>query len=162
MASDIVAQNRKAFFEYFIIETIEAGLILTGHEVKSLRGGKANLQDSYAKIKGGEVFLINAHISAYERADGFTHADPERTRKLLLHKSEINRLIGKTREKGFTLIPTKIYFKDGKAKVEIALAKGKTMHDKRDTIKKRDADRDLKAAFKTSGGARKGKTAKEA
>jgi len=159
VALEIAAQNRKAHFEYFILETIEAGVVLTGHEVKSLRAGKANLQDSYAKIKGEEVFLINAHISAYERADGFTHADPERTRKLLLHKSEIKRLIGKTREKGFTLIPTKIYFKDGKAKVEIALAKGKTMHDKRDTIKKRESDRDLKAAFKTSGGVKKVKAA---
>ena len=161
MGSDVVAQNRKAHFEYFIVETVEAGVVLTGHEVKSLRAGKANLQDSYARIKGEEVFLLNAHISAYERADGFTHADPERTRKLLLHKSEIKRLIGKTREKGFTLIPTKIYFKDGKAKVEIALAKGKTMHDKRETIRKRDAERDLKVAFKANKGVKKRKAGAE-
>jgi len=161
VASEVVAQNRKAHFEYFIVETVEAGLVLTGHEVKSLRAGKANLQDSYARIKGEEAFLINAHISAYERADGFTHADPERSRKLLLHKSEIQRLIGKTREKGYTLIPTKIYFKAGKAKVEIALARGKTMHDKRDTIKKRDAERDLKVAFKANRGVKKGKAGTE-
>lgn len=143
MAIDIVTQNRKAFHDYFIEETFEAGVMLTGTEVKSLRAGKANLKDSYARIKDGEIFLLNTHISPYNQADGFKQHEPERTRKLLLHKKEILKLLGKTREKGYTLVPTKIYFKDGKAKVEIGLARGKTSYDKRDSIKARDVKREI-------------------
>src|SRR3990172_400291 len=121
----IVCQNKKAYYDYFIEETFEAGIILKGSEVKSLLQGKANLKDSYARIKDGEIFLANMHISPYAQADKFTQPDPDRTRKLLLHKKEINKLLGKTHEKGLTLIPTKIYFKNGKAKIELALAKGK-------------------------------------
>ena len=143
MAIDIVTQNKKAFYDYFIEETFEAGIMLTGTEVKSLRAGKANLKDSYARIKDGEIFLLNTHISPYNQADGFRQHEPERTRKLLLHKKEIMKLLGKTREKGYTLVPTKIYFKDGKAKVEIGLARGKTSYDKRDSIKARDVKREI-------------------
>ena len=143
MTIDIVTQNRKAFYDYFIEETFEAGIMLTGTEVKSLRAGKANLKDSYARIKDGEIFLLNTHISPYNQADGFKQHEPERTRKLLLHKKEIMKLLGKTREKGYTLVPTKIYFKDGKAKVEIGLARGKTSYDKRDSIKARDVKREI-------------------
>jgi len=147
VAIEIISQNRKAFHDYFIEETIEAGIMLTGSEVKSLRAGKANLKDSYARIKDEEIFLVNTHISQYTKADGFDHADPERTRKLLLHKKEIVRLLGKTREKGYTIIPTKLYFKDGKAKVELGLAKGKTFYDKRDDIKKREVKREMEKAM---------------
>lgn len=148
MGTDIVCQNRKAYHDYFIEETFEAGIILTGTEVKSLRAGKANLKDSYARVKDSEVFLVKTHISAYTQADTFKQDDPERTRKLLLHKKEILRLIGKTREKGYTLIPTKIYFKGGKAKVEIGLAKGKAFYDKRETIKKKDVQREMQKTLK--------------
>jgi len=143
LAIEIVTQNRKAFHDYFIEETFEAGVMLTGTEVKSLRAGKANLKDSYARIKDGEIFLLNTHISPYSLADGFKQHEPERTRKLLLHKKEIMKLLGKTREKGYTLVPTKIYFKDGKAKVEIGLARGKTSYDKRDSIKAREVKREI-------------------
>jgi SsrA-binding protein len=148
LAIEIVTQNRKAFHDYFIEETFEAGIMLTGTEVKSLRAGKANLKDSYARIKDGEIFLLNTHISPYTQADGFKQHDPERTRKLLLHKKEILKLLGKTREKGYTLVPTKIYFKDGKAKVEIGLAKGKTSYDKRDSIKARDVKREIEKTMR--------------
>ncbi len=149
MTIDIVTQNRKAFHDYFIEETFEAGIMLTGTEVKSLRAGKANLKDSYARIKDGEVFLLNAHISPYTHSDSFKQHDPERTRKLLLHKKEIMKLLGKTREKGYTLVPTKIYFKGGKAKVEIGLAKGKTSYDKRDSIKARDVKREIEKTMRS-------------
>jgi len=149
LAIDIVTQNRKAFHDYFIEETFEAGIMLTGTEVKSLRAGKANLKDSYARIKDGEVFLLNAHISPYTHSDSFKQHDPERTRKLLLHKKEIMKLLGKTREKGYTLVPTKIYFKGGKAKVEIGLAKGKTSYDKRDSIKARDVKREIEKTMRS-------------
>lgn len=144
-----ICSNRKAYHDYFIVETVEAGISLTGGEVKSLRQGRVNLKDSYARIMGEEAFLINAHISRYERADGFEKDGPERTRKLLLHKKEIIRLIGKTREKGYTLIPTKMYFKEGKVKVELGLAKGKTFYDKRETLKKRDAQKEIAKAVKS-------------
>lgn len=149
MAIQVVCENRKAFHDYHIDETFEAGIVLTGQEVKSLRQGKANLKDSYARILGEEAFLINTHISHYTKADGFTEADPERTRKLLLHKHEIHKLMGKVREKGYTIIPTKLYFKGGKAKVQIALAKGKTFYDKREAIKKREAQKEVARAVKT-------------
>ncbi len=149
MGISVVCNNKKAYHDYFIEETVEAGIMLTGPEVKSLRLGRANLKDSYARIKNGEVWLVNTHISPYARADSFNQPDPERTRKLLLHKKEIQRLIGKTREKGFTLVPTKIYFKGGKAKVELGLAKGKTHYDKRATLKKKEADREIQKEFKS-------------
>lgn len=150
MAIDIVCQNKKAYHDYFIEETVEAGIILEGSEVKSLRAGKANLKDSYARIKNSEMLLINTHISPYAKVDSFNlnQPNPERTRKLLLHKKEILRLIGKTKEKGYTLIPTKIYFKGGKAKVELGLAKGKTTYDKRETIKKKDVQREMQKVLK--------------
>jgi SsrA-binding protein len=144
----IVCQNRKAFRDYFIEETYEAGLVLVGTEVKSLRLGRAHLKESYARIKGEEVFLINTHISPYAQADRFTQPEPTRTRKLLLHKKEIRKLIGKTREKGYTLIPTKIYLKDGKAKVAIGLARGKRQYDKREAIKKKTVAREMEKAVK--------------
>lgn len=148
MGTDIVCQNRKAYHDYFIEETFEAGIVLTGTEVKSLRAGKAHLKDSYARVQDSEVFLVKTHISPYSRADTFKEIDPERTRKLLLHKKEILRLIGKTRTKGYTLVPTKIYFKDGKAKVEIGLAKGKAFYDKRETLKKKDVQREMQKTMK--------------
>ncbi|MBI5493037.1 MAG: SsrA-binding protein SmpB [Deltaproteobacteria bacterium] len=148
MEIEVVCQNKKAYHDYFIEETFEAGIMLMGTEVKSLRLGKANLKDSYARIKGEEIFLINTHISPYTQADSFKQIDPNRTRKLLLHKKEILKLIGTTRTKGFTLIPTKIYFKKGKAKVEVALAKGKSLYDKRETLKKKDVQREMAKAFR--------------
>ena len=143
----IVATNRKARHEYEVLDTFEAGIVLQGTEVKSLRQGKANLKDSYATIKNGEVFLLNMHISPYEQGNVYNH-DPTRTRKLLLHKSEINRLIGKVEEKGMTLIPLKLYFKRGKAKVELALARGKKLYDRRRDIAKRDAERELRRVYR--------------
>ncbi|GMR05123.1 MAG: SsrA-binding protein [Thermodesulfobacteriota bacterium] len=148
MGSKVLSRNKKAFHDYHIEETLEAGIVLTGSEVKSIRGGRLNLKDSFARILGNEVFLLNVHISPYAQADGFAEHEPERRRKLLLHKREIQRLIGKTRVKGFTLIPTKVYLKDGKIKVEIALAKGKTSYDKRATIKKKEADREVARAMR--------------
>ncbi len=144
----IVAQNRKAFHDYSIEETIEAGIVLTGTEVKSLREGKANLKDSYVLIKDEEVLLLNCHISPYTHGNIMNH-DPVRTRKLLLHKKEIARIQAKALQKGYSLIPLKIYFKESRAKVEIGLARGKKMYEKRDTIKKREADREIERAMKT-------------
>ncbi len=148
MGSKVLSRNKKAFHDYHIEETLEAGIVLTGSEVKSIRLGRLNLKDSFARIMGNEVFLLNVHISPYAQADGFAEQEPERRRKLLLHKREIQRLIGKTRGKGFTLIPTKVYLKDGKVKVEIALANGKTSYDKRATIKKKEADREVARAMR--------------
>jgi SsrA-binding protein len=143
----IICQNRKAHHDFQILETLEAGLALMGPEVKSLRLGRANLKDSYAQIKGGEVWLHQAHISAYENAPA-GEQDPTRVRKLLIHRHEIKRLIGKVQGKGLTLIPLKLYFKSGKAKVEVALAKGKKLYDKRETIRKRDETRDLQRTIR--------------
>ncbi len=143
----IVAQNRKAFHDYAIEETTEAGMVLTGTEVKSLRDGKANLKDSYVLIKDTEVYLLNCHISPYSHGNIMNH-DPVRTRKLLLHKKEIIKLQGKAAQKGYSLIPLKIYFKDGRAKVEVGLAKGKRQYEKRETIKKKEADREIERAMK--------------
>ena len=143
----IACENRKARHDYFIHETFEAGLSLQGTEVKSLRAGKANLKDSYAEIKNGEIFIRNMHISPYEQGNIFNH-DPLRPRKLLMHKQEIARLFGKTREKGFTLVPLKIYFKRGKAKLEIALASGKHNYDKRRAAAEKVAKRDIERALK--------------
>ncbi len=143
----VVAENRKARHDFFIEETYEAGLVLTGTEVKSLRVGKANLRDSYARVENGEVHIHNLHISPYEQGNRFNH-DPLRVRKVLLNRYEINKLIGATQQKGLTLIPLKIYFKRGLAKMELALAKGKKLHDKRDDIAERDAKREIERAFR--------------
>lgn len=137
-----VTENRKARHDYFVEETYEAGLALKGTEVKSLRQGRANLRDSHALIENGEVILYNLHISPYEQANRFNH-DPLRPRKLLLHRSEILRLTGRVRERGYTLIPLRIYFRRGRAKVELALAKGKKLYDKREDLADRDARRQM-------------------
>ena len=144
----VVAQNRKAFHDYSIEETAEAGLVLTGTEVKSLRDGKANLKDSYVLFKNSEAFLFNCHISPYSHGNIMNH-DPLRTRKLLLHKKEIEKMQAKAAQKGYSVIPLKIYFKAGRAKLEIGLAKGKREYEKRDSIKKREADREIERAMKT-------------
>ena len=146
MGIKIIAQNKKATFQYHIEEKIEAGMVLTGSEVKSLRDGRASLSDSYAVVKSGEAFLLNAHIAICPQASYMNH-EPKRTRKLLLHKQEIKRLTGKLNEKGFTLIPLKLYFKAGRAKVELGLAKGKKAFDKRETIRKKEMKRELARAF---------------
>ncbi len=143
----LIAQNKKARHEYFIVDEYEAGIVLLGTEVKSLRSGKANLTDSYAKIEKGEVFVHQMHISPYPYAYYGNH-EPLRRRKLLLHNREIKKLYGKVNEKGHSLIPLKIYFKDGKVKITIALAKGKRLYDKRETIKQRESRRDLDRARK--------------
>lgn len=143
----IVCQNKKAYHDYFIEESIEAGIQLLGTEVKSLREGKANLKDSYVIIKDSEVFLLNCHISPYSHGNIMNH-DPLRTRKLLLHKKEIERLKGKIQQKGYTLIPLKIYFKGPYAKVEVGLAKGKRQYEKRETIKERQAMREIERALR--------------
>ncbi len=142
-----VTENRKARHEYHIMETFEAGIALFGTEVKSLRAGKANLQDSFARVENAELMLYNMHISPYEQGNQFNH-EPKRTRRLLMHKYEITRLLGKTREKGLALIPLKVYFKNGLAKVELALAKGKKLYDRRDDIAAKDAKREMDRAMK--------------
>jgi len=142
----VVARNRKAIHDYFILETYEAGIVLTGTEIKSVREGRVNLRDGYAKIEGGELWLYNVHISPYERGSFYNH-DPLRPRKLLLRKEEIKRLLGKTKEKGLTLVPLSVYIKDNRwAKVEVALAKGKKQYDKRAAIAERDAQRAMERA----------------
>jgi len=138
----VAATNKKAKHDYFIEDTIEAGIVLTGTEVKSIRQGKVNIKDSYANIENGEVFLYNMHISPYEQGNIY-NVDPLRVRKLLLNKREIRKLIGLTTIKGYTLIPLSLYFKNGKVKVELAIAKGKKLYDKRETIAKRDAERKI-------------------
>ena len=143
----LVAQNKKARHDYNIGDRVEAGLVLTGTEVKSLRAGRANLRDSYAAMEKGELFLIGAHVSPYEQGNIFNH-DPLRSRKLLLHARELRRLYGKVQVAGYTLVPTKLYFKDGRVKVEIGLAKGKTTYDKRQTLAKKEAQREMERAFK--------------
>src|SRR5690242_5017900 len=137
-----VATNRQASFRFNLLERFESGMVLTGTEVKALREGKAQLKDSYATVRDGEVWLIGAYIPPYGPASRENH-EPERPRKLLLHRSEIERLTGKTRERGLTLVPTRIYFSNGRAKVEIALARGKDVHDKRETIRRRDMAREV-------------------
>lgn len=138
----IISQNKKAFHDFEISDKYEAGIVLLGTEVKSLREGRANLKDSYAKVKKNEVFLYDLHISPYSHASYENH-EPERVRKLLLHRLEIKKLLGKTQERGFSLVPLKMYFKDGKVKVEIALAKGKKEYDKRESIKRKEENREL-------------------
>ena len=143
-----IAKNRRARHDYTILDTYEAGLVLTGSEVKSLRDGKANLSDAYGIVRNGEIFLLNLHISPYERASYNNH-EPTRTRKLLLHKREIRRLIGAVERQGLTLVPLELYFKRGVAKVAMALGKGKKQHDKRDAEKQRDADREIARVVRT-------------
>ncbi len=146
----MIQQNKKAFFDYFIEETFEAGIVLVGSEVKSIKLGKVNLKDSYCSLDKGEIFLKNCFVTSYEKGSYFNR-DEKRPRKLLLHRYEINKLTGKVKEKGYTLIPTKIYFSDNKVKVQIALAKGKHTFDKRASIKekeiKRAVDREVKERY---------------
>lgn len=143
----LIADNRKAFFDYHILDTFETGIVLSGTEVKGIREGKANLRDSYARVEAGEVWLYNVHINPYSHR-GYVDHDPKRKRKLLLHRAEIRKLIGKTVERGLTLVPTRIYFKNGRVKVALALARGKQLHDKRETIKRRETDRETRAMVK--------------
>lgn len=145
----IIAQNRKAYYDFHIEDTLEAGIALLGTEVKSLREGRANLRDSYVAIKGGEAYLHNCHISPYTHGNIMNH-EPLRTRKLLMHRKEIDRVRGKIEAKGYTLVPLKVYFKGSFAKVEIGLARGKKIFEKRDTIKEREAKREIEKATKTS------------
>jgi len=144
----LIAKNKKAFFNYEILETFEAGISLVGSEVKSIREGRISLKESYAEIKEGEVFLVNCHVSPYEASNRFNH-EPLRERKLLLHRREIKRLTGKIKERGLTLVPTKVQINDkGKVKVELALAKGKRVYQKRETIRERDRDREMQSELK--------------
>jgi SsrA-binding protein len=149
-AKENIAENRKAFHDYHLLETYEAGLVLLGTEVKAIREGRVNLRDSFARVEDGEVFIYNVHISPYSHR-GYADHEPLRRRKLLLHRSEIRKLIGKTVEKGMTLVPTRLYFKDGRVKVSVSIAKGKKDYDKRETIKKRESDRETRAAVKSRG-----------
>jgi SsrA-binding protein len=142
-----IAENRRARHEYHLSDRVEAGLVLSGSEVKSLRAGGAQLRRSYADLRDGELWLVGAHIAPYDQA-GIENHDPDRDRKLLLHRKEIDSLTGKVQERGFTLIPTRLYFKEGRAKVEIALARGKDVRDKRRDIARRDADRQIERALK--------------
>lgn len=139
--------NRKARYDYELLDKFEAGLVLTGTEIKSIRNGQANLKDSYAIIKNGEAYLLNMHISEYKQGNQFNH-DEKRTRKLLLHKNEIKKINDKVSIKGLTLVPVKLYFKNGKAKIELAIARGKHTFDKKETIKQRDIEREVKKSLK--------------
>jgi len=151
MAGKLIAENRRARFDYFLEQTFEAGLVLTGSEVKSLRNGRANIAESYAAVEGDEIVLVNADIPPYAQANRFNH-EPRRPRKLLLHRKEIDRLIGAVQREGRTIVPTKLYWNDkGMAKVELALAKGKKLHDKRDTAAERDWQRDKARLMKDLG-----------
>lgn len=143
----IIAENRKARAEFFIEESYEAGLVLTGTEVKSLREGRANLKEAFGEVRDGEAWLVDCHISPYAQGNISNH-EPTRPRKLLLHKEEIKRLLGRTQEKGFTLVPLKMYFSKGKAKVEMGLGKGKKLHDRREELKARAAGRDVERALR--------------
>jgi len=143
-----IARNKRARHDYHILDTWEAGIVLTGSEVKSLRNGKANISDAYGIVKDGEVHLLNLHISPYEQASYFNH-DPTRTRKLLLHKREIRKMIGSVERQGLTLVPLELYFRRGKAKVAIGLGKGKKLYDKRADQKRRDDERDMQRAVRT-------------
>ena len=141
------AENRKALHDYHILETFEAGVVLQGTEVKAIREGRVNLRDSFARVEGDEIWVYNIHISPYTHR-GYADHEPTRRRKLLLHRQEIRKLIGKTVERGMTLVPTSMYLKNGRIKVSVSLAKGKKAHDKRETIKRRETDRETRAAVK--------------
>jgi len=147
LAQANIAENRKAHHDYHLLETMEAGVALLGTEVKAIREGRVNLRDSFARVEDGEVYLCNVHISPYSHR-GYADHEPLRQRKLLLHRDEIRRLVGKTVEKGMTLVPVRMYFKHGRVKVALALAKGKKDYDKRETIKRREVDRETRAAVK--------------
>lgn len=143
----LVAQNKKARHDYHIEETFEAGIVLQGTEIKAIRAGRINLKDSFARVQNGEMFLHNMHVSPYDQGNRYNH-DPLRTRKLLLHKKEISRLLGATKEQGYSIVPLKLYLKNGFAKVLIGLAKGKKKYDKREDLKKKDAKREIERAFR--------------
>jgi SsrA-binding protein len=147
-AQTSIAENRKAFHDYHLIETFEAGIVLLGTEAKAIREGRVNLRDSFARVENGEVFLYNVNISPYSHR-GYSDHEPLRRRKLLLHRDEIRKLIGRTVEKGMTLVPVRLYYKKGRVKVAVSLAKGKKDYDKRETIKRREADRETRAAIKS-------------
>jgi SsrA-binding protein len=151
MAEKTLVSNRRARREYFIEDKYEAGLVLTGSEIKSLRAGRANLQDSYVTIRDGEAWLVNSHIAPYKQASDQNH-EPKRDRKLLLHRREIDRLAGKVHAKGYTIIPLRLYLRDNRAKAEIALAKGKKLYDKRADLAKRQAERDIERALRRRRG----------
>jgi SsrA-binding protein len=146
-AQRIIADNRKAFHDYHVLESWEAGVALLGSEVKAIREGRVNLRDSYARIDRGEIWLLNVHISPYSHTDYAGHAE-KRQRKLLLHRHELNKLAGQVRERGLTVVPLQMYFKKGRVKVQIALVKGKQAHDKRETLRRREIDRETRAAVK--------------
>jgi SsrA-binding protein len=148
VSEKLIAENRRARHEYHLLERVEAGLVLTGTEVKSLRGGKADLARAYATVRDGEGWLVGLHIPPYEQGSTASH-DPDRDRKLLLHGREIDSLTGKVKERGLTLVPTRLYFKDGRVKVELALGRGKELHDKRRDIARRDAQRQMERALRT-------------
>lgn len=143
----IAVRNRRARHEYHVLETIEAGLVLQGTEVKSLRDGRANLQDAFARFEGGELWLHGMHVSPYEQGNRFNH-DPLRPRKLLLHRQELRRLVGRVEQKGLTLVPLDVYFRRGIAKVTLALVRGKQLHDKREDLKRRDAEREMERGYR--------------
>ncbi len=148
LAKSSIAENRKAFHDFHLLESFEAGVVLLGTEVKAIREGRVNLRDSFARVEDGEVYLYNVNISPYSHR-GYADHEPLRRRKLLLHKNEIRKLIGKTIERGMTLVPVRMYFKKGRVKVAVSLAKGKKDYDKRETIKKRETDRETRAAVKS-------------
>ncbi len=150
MGEKTVVTNRRARREYFIEDTYEAGLVLTGSEIKSIRAGRANLQDSYVTIREGEAWLVNSHVAPYRQANVQNH-EPKRDRKLLLHRRQIDRLVGQVQAKGYTIVPLRLYLKNNRAKVEIALARGKKLYDKRDDLAKRQAERDIERALRRSG-----------
>ncbi len=147
MAIKTVATNRKAYYRYHLGDSVEAGIVLTGTEIKSIRAGRVNLGDAYIKPEAGELWLVNAHIARYEAGSYLSH-EPTRPRKLLLHRKQINNLISRVSEQGLTLVPLKLYIKDGLAKVEIALAKGKKLHDKRESITRREVEREIERTLK--------------
>jgi SsrA-binding protein len=149
-AKENIAENRKAFHDFHLLESFEAGIVLLGTEVKAIREGRVNLRDSFARVEAGEVYLYNVHISPYSHR-GYADHEPLRRRKLLLHRDEIRKLIGKTVEKGMTLVPVRMYFKNGRVKVAVNLAKGKKDYDKRETIKRRETDRETRTAVKERG-----------
>jgi len=144
----LIADNRKAFHDFHILDTLEAGVVLVGTEVKAIREGRVNLRDSFGRVEGGEVWVYNVHISPYSHR-GYADHEPTRRRKLLLNREEIRKLIGKTVERGMTLVPTRMYFKNGRVKIAIGLAKGKKAYDKRETIRRRETERETRAAIKS-------------
>ncbi|MCM3004500.1 SsrA-binding protein SmpB [Priestia koreensis] len=146
-AGKVIAQNKKANHDYFIEETFETGIVLQGTEIKSIRAGRVNLKDSYARVHNGELFLYSMHVSPYEQGNRYNH-DPLRTRKLLMHRREINKLIGYTKETGYSLVPLKVYLKNGFSKVLLGVGKGKKKYDKREDLKKKEAKRDIERAFR--------------